>query len=300
MGIYDRLVQLNKSYIREQTARIEKIDNVYHYVEIKYNNLNHIRIDDLNDLYRQMCMQQKYIENISILSNMKLLTKYKLTKLSWENIKSRLRKLKKLNSFSILRIDNFDKVVAKEILQGNLLYYTPFFALIKMKEMNIKLVTDLTLMVDDFTDFEFEGLYIKKIYLSNLDFSKATRLAGMFRHCSSTEEIYFKDIDTRGILNFNSMFFYCDNLKKVNIEAIQTDSAEFLEAMFMYCSSLEELNLNHFKVDKVYSILNMFYGCSNLKTLEISNLCFQGGIIQKDVFTGCHKLDKESVKINKR
>jgi len=314
MGLYERLVRLNKGKPRDNKVRIDLDEKTNNYFIIYLKDKSYIKLKNMNMLFNLPC----YIENISILKGSKISNTCYIDSKDWNKIEGILGMFY-WNNFSIERVDDLEFYLPKAPLMGyRIMYNNGLFALIR-NNYDVKLIADAKLIIDNDTCLNFKSLHIKRIYLSNLDLSRVTSLQNMFLYCIQTEEIYFKDIDISKVKIFKKMFGDCWALKRVNIGDLTVDNPSDLSYMFGGCEKLETLNLKNFNVTIQNNdiIEGMFYNCAELKNLDISNFLLDGNFLfidddfaygklpsshvyLRNIFVGCDSLDKSSVKLKQK
>jgi hypothetical protein len=160
---------------------------------------------------------------------------------------------------------------------------------------------------------------LRKLDLSNVNFSNCTNMGWLFNYCYNLKTIIFdKNIDTSKNLNFDAMFKNCENLEEiVGFEYLKFDKGNSFDSMFINCKALKKLHFNNpnfenavtfdstfafcknleeitglenVNFEKVQIFNYMFSNCMSLKTLDMSNMIRPKAADVKDVFKNCNHL----------
>ena len=227
--------------------------------QIKYTSDNIInnennRKSEINGKNEIICIYQKYKEEIDLLHNFKLLTKYwsNEDKESYEEGKNNINE----NSMDIYIND-------KKIL-FNFKYKSKENGEIKVKFIFNKLLTNIGYMF-------YQCVSLKSIDLSSFTSINVKDMRYMFWGCSSLESINMSSINTINVRNMSSMFNNCSSLKSFNLSSFNTSNVNDMSYMFQKCSSLKSIDLSAFNTTNVNNMSCMFKECSSLKMLDLSS-----------------------------
>ena len=228
-------------------------------------------MNDLSKIVEVLLDDTCFISNIKVLKNINNISeKYCLLKEDIVNIKYHFISSKVLDSINIIKVDNMNSYIAKQILKRDfeLLYDSFVFKLFKVKN-SIFLVSDVKLYMEDNKKLHFSAIDTKKFIIENLYVDFCSDLSYMFSSCLNTELIILKNFNTQNVINFHNMFSNCSKLQYLDLTCLDTRKGVNFSYMFSNCFSLRELDLNNFEMPCVKSINNMFSNCVNLKILEI-------------------------------
>ena len=146
-----------------------------------------------------------------------------------------------------------------------------------------------------------------EIDLSAFDFSKVTKMTGMFASYDNIGDINNKgnnttkitkitfpsNIDTLEVTDMSGLFYGCANLKTLDLTGFNTANVSSMQAMFKNCSKLEEIKLDptKFTDDSLTSVFRMFDNCNALKQIDFRG--FKGGKLEnaQSWFAQCKKLE---------
>ena len=155
---------------------------------------------------------------------------------------------------------------------------------------------------------------IKKIDLSNFDFSKVNNMYGMFFKCSDLEEVKFgtkapkpsnagvlfqgcikltsvdlSNFDFSLFNDFYGMFLDCNNIEIIKFGNIP--SVSNFGVAFQNCLKLETIDLSTINLSGTSNMLNMFYGCPKLKNVNFGSSATTSLNNMQGMFFGCSSLE---------
>ena len=299
--MYDRLLELNQLRKQQYKEYYEKVDSrlkasmrtscVYTIKKlfgnyfIKCKQSDSMKILDIGQLYYLLQRDYVHITNLSLISNVtRIIDNCLLNSSDWMVIKEILNNLsqkRKLNSLSIIKVDDMNNYIAKTVLIGKckVLLSKPCYSLVINNKGDVVLMSELKLVVNDETQFRLDALGAKIIKIENIDIANehlgvVTDLSNLFRSCV-TEKIVLENFNTSKVIDFKNMFYSCVNLKEINTEILNTSSGACFEFMFGSCSSLEILDLRSFDVSKAVNLTNMFSNCNNLREIKLDTWLFK-------------------------
>ena len=106
--------------------------------------------------------------------------------------------------------------------------------------------------------------------LSWLDTSKVTTMIYMFMNSGLNGDIDLSHFDISNVTDMRYMFDMCDNLVSLDITGWDTSKVEDMRDMFSNCSNLETINgIIDMSGCRFYNF--MFYGCPKLTKVKIKN-----------------------------
>ena len=119
----------------------------------------------------------------------------------------------------------------------------------------------------------FSGLNnIKRIDLSDFDFSLVTTMSFMFNMCTNLETIIFGDINTSSVKEMISVFQGCNNLISVDVSKFDTSIVISMANMFHSCYKLSSIDISNFETSNVLDLHFLFYECKILKSINLGNM----------------------------
>ncbi len=129
---------------------------------------------------------------------------------------------------------------------------------------------------EDASKMFFNKTNISSIEFNNIDTSKVTTMAEMFKGCSSLTSIDVSNVQTSSVTSMESMFEGCTSLTDVNFGEekslkFHTDDVTTMKAMFKGCSSLEHIDVSLLSPYEVTTTEEMFAECTNLTKVEFVN-----------------------------
>ena len=83
----------------------------------------------------------------------------------------------------------------------------------------------------------FKGFSGKTFYLSKINLSEATTVAGMFEGCNKLKQLYFTG-NTQNLTDMSNMFNGCENLFFVDLSTVDTKNVTDVSNMFKGCTKL--------------------------------------------------------------
>ena len=155
---------------------------------------------------------------------------------------------------------------------------------------------------------------VKKIDLSNFDFSKITDMYGMFFNCYDLEEVTFgakvpspteagvlfqgctnlKSVDLSNFNfsrfnNFYGMFLDCKNIKTIKFGNIP--SVTDFGVAFQRCEKLESIDLSTIDLSETRNMENMFNACPELKYVNFGDTGTTSLTNMQGMFIDCSSLE---------
>lgn len=166
----------------------------------------------------------------------------------------------------------------------------------KKRIKNVIILDKIVVSKDDyFMKHCFRDLKVKKLDLSNLDYSNVTDMSNMFEWCERLEELNLSNFNTSNVTNMVAMFYHCRNLKTLDLSSFDTSNVTNMSSMFAGCEKLEKLILSNFNTSNVKSMFSMFRNCKNLKILDLSGLNLSNVTNKVNMFSGCESLKDENI-----
>lgn len=141
----------------------------------------------------------------------------------------------------------------------------------KMFAKNYSLTTfNGKLLLPSCTDFSSgfnDCYYLKSIDLSNSNFDKCNKFAGMFDSCINLTKIRMDgvDLDSATSLGFLSL----NSVNELYMTGAKLSSVSSLEGWYQQ-KSIEKIVFSDCKLDSCLSTKNMFYACTNLNSIDMS------------------------------
>ena len=163
------------------------------------------------------------------------------------------------------------------------------FCEFEQEENNITLTFDMKV---NNCNYMFSNIQnVKKIDLSQFDFSEVTTMSEMFRDCKNLETINFGQINTSSVEYMNGLFLGCSKLSSIDLSNFDTKNVITFESFFEKCSTLPSLDISNFNSSKVTTMFKMFYYCTNLKTINFGNIDTSSVTNIRTTFSHCEKLE---------
>jgi surface protein len=106
--------------------------------------------------------------------------------------------------------------------------------------------------------------------IANLNTSKVTSMAEMFRFCSVLNNLDLRSFDTSNVTDMSCMFCYCRKLTNLNISSFNTAKVTTMSHLFHQCP-LSSINVNSFNTTTVTDMSLMFAECKKLQTLNLES-----------------------------
>ena len=106
--------------------------------------------------------------------------------------------------------------------------------------------------------------------MGNLNTSKVTSMAEMFRYCYILPSLDVSTFDTSNVTDMSCMFCYCFQLASINVSNFNTAKVTNMSHMF-HCCPVTTLDVSHFNTENVTDMSLMFSGCKKLNTLDLQN-----------------------------
>ena len=151
-----------------------------------------------------------------------------------------------------------------------------------LKSNNVKLnITDYGLM---FT----ECLELKRVDLSNFNFSTAKILEQMFSGDINLEMIKFPDnINFTLVEDYSRMFENCSKLISIDLSSFSFSKGKNLNSLFFGCNNLETIKWPEDFFSQAEDYAYMFYNCYKLTSIDLSNFNFNYTNIFSYMFYNC-------------
>lgn len=135
-------------------------------------------------------------------------------------------------------------------------------------------------------------MLVRKIDVSEIDFSSMTNISYLFHNSQNLEEINGQMI--ANTTDFNYVFNDCRKLKKIDLTKVNTKNATNFQYAFYNCTLLETLIFgNNFTLESVvnnHGLDNMLYNCNELNDDSLNNLL--GLLLTATSYTGAKKLSQ--------
>ena len=142
---------------------------------------------------------------------------------------------------------------------------------------------------------------LQTIYFDNLDTSRVTNMAAMFKNCYALTSLNLDGLDTSNVTSMASMFSNCEALTSLDLSKLNTRNVTTMNSMFDGCESLTSLNLSNLDTSNVAFTVNsvgdevggmnyMFTNCSALTELDLSSFDTSNVTGMTDMFWKCEKL----------
>ena len=165
------------------------------------------------------------------------------------------------------KVDNLNLVISKSILKGyKVILREICYAVLQDNKDNLYLYSDSMLrLYPDFSIKTFSHLWVKTLYIDNIDLSEQNSLLRFFAQDNYLESLYLRNLDFSNITDMTDMFFECMALKKIDFKNIK-GGKNIVTTTFMFynCKSLEEIDLSFLKVQSIKIMRGMFANCINL------------------------------------
>ena len=126
--------------------------------------------------------------------------------------------------------------------------------------------------------------------LANLNTSKVTDMANMFRQCYKLSSLDLTGFDTSNVLTMSYMFQSSYSLSSLDLSGFDTSNLMEMNSMFSGCSSLSSLNLKGFNTSKITDMRFLFYNCSSLPSLDLTSFDTSKVTDMNSMFRGCSEL----------
>ena len=135
---------------------------------------------------------------------------------------------------------------------------------------------EIAMNIEDYNHM-FQGCTkLVEIDLSNIDFSNAKNLKGLFHSCTSLRNVeLIASSKTENLEDCSDMFLYCESLISIDLSNFSFKKVRKLSAMFLFCNNLETVILPQNEIStSVEDISYMFAICFKLKNLDMSGISF--------------------------
>lgn len=116
---------------------------------------------------------------------------------------------------------------------------------------------------------------IKKVNLSNFDFSNTINLTSMFHGCSKLTSVIFGNINTSLVESMDYLFCNCYYLYHIDLSKLDFSQVSDIGYMFSGCSSLYIINSGNINTFSLKNMKGLFKGCSSLTSWIFRILIFQ-------------------------
>ena len=105
------------------------------------------------------------------------------------------------------------------------------------------------------------------VNLSNLNTSRTTNMARMFRNCSALTTADLRGLDTGAVTDMSYLFYKCTGLQSVNAAGLKTGNVTTMKGMFYECLTVKSLNLTGWDTSNVTTTKFMFIRCRAMEEL---------------------------------
>ena len=130
-------------------------------------------------------------------------------------------------------------------------------------------------------------------YTGNLNTSKVTDMAGMFKNCSSLTNLSISSWNVSNVKDMEGMFNGCEELKTLNITGWNTSKVEKMSNMFAYCYKLTEVKgIEKINTQKVKFMDGMFRDCETMDWAPLDNFTSENLVSVSAMFKGCTKMEE--------
>lgn len=126
--------------------------------------------------------------------------------------------------------------------------------------------------------------------LSNFNTSNVTSMSLMFYDCYKLSNLDLSNFDTSKVTRFDYMFYKCYALPSLDLSSFDTSNATRMDEMFDYCQNLTNLNLSNFVTSKVTNFNHMFNNCERLQTLTFDNIDTSNATNISSMFYNCRMI----------
>ena len=126
--------------------------------------------------------------------------------------------------------------------------------------------------------------------LSNFNTSNVTSMSLMFYDCYKLSNLDLSNFDTSKVTRFDYMFYKCYVLTSLDLSSFDTSNATRMDEMFDYCQKLTNLNLSNFVTSKVTNFNHMFSNCEILQTLTFDNIDTSNATNISGMFYNCRMI----------
>ena len=132
---------------------------------------------------------------------------------------------------------------------------------------------------------------LKSVDLSNLNTSRTTNMARMFRNCTALTSLDISGLDTGAVTDMSYMIYNCSALKTVNATGLNTGNVTTMANMFRNCSALTDVvGAKGWNVSKVTDMNSMFRKCTALTTVDLAGWNAASLTTMPYIFRDCSKL----------
>ena len=137
--------------------------------------------------------------------------------------------------------------------------------------------------------------YLKKIEMSDVDFTYVKNWFQMFYGCKSLLGLPEIKNKPKLISNLYDAFALNHSLKKLDLSEYDLDRVRTMERAFLNCNNLEEVIFPKAKMLNLNDTGHAFSGCSALRKLDLSNsISFRRISDTSNMFSDCVKLEEVS------
>ena len=132
---------------------------------------------------------------------------------------------------------------------------------------------------------------LKSVVLSNLNTSRTTNMARMFRNCTALTSLDISGLNTGAVTDMSYMIYNCSALKTVNATGLNTGNVTTMANMFRNCSALTDVvGAKGWNVSKVTDMNSMFRKCTALTTVDLAGWNTASLTTMPYIFRDCSKL----------
>lgn len=105
---------------------------------------------------------------------------------------------------------------------------------------------------------------------SNLDFTNAEDISGMFYGCNQLSSLNVENWSFPKLTSLGQLFGYCSSLLDLKVDNWDVSNITNFDYMFTACSSMREYRLLNWNVSNGTSFNNLFSGNTSLRSLDLS------------------------------
>ena len=99
----------------------------------------------------------------------------------------------------------------------------------------------------EFLDSFFQYTPLTEVFLSNIDTSKVTTMAALFKGCPKLNKVHYGDkFNTQSLTNMAELFSGCANLTEIDLSKFDTKNVENMDSLFEGCENLNNINYGNF------------------------------------------------------
>lgn len=124
------------------------------------------------------------------------------------------------------------------------------------------------------------------------DTSRVDNANGMFSGCSKLKKIDISNFNFTKCHYIINFFAGCTNLEEINgLEKLGHTKAVSLTGIFMKCEKLNELDLSNWDLKNVKDISYMFNDCNMIKSINFTGWNTSRIFYTSELFDGCRRLE---------